>query len=428
MAQSANGYRAMNVLTSSWKHARGFISQTLDSMEEQQRDGATSDAYQVYRWCVWETTAPCTHDCNDCPFKGVIKGQWSDGSPRTFESACKMDSPQPGVGKLKFTDGFVAIEDSVARFRKLSRRVWESQQESKRPSLEGLVYDNWDEERFEIDWWDPKPEYGEFYAWVDQGSTNPFAIGLVQLLDADVTVYDEDDEPIYTVPEGAYVLFDEIYIEDVGNVTPGKMFLEKLWHWESKHPGFIDNLIPPMGLTRIFRDVAARSLALDWARLVKHLGPTFEGEDGETYETFNIPMIAFGNKDVLLGISHVYETVIGRGRQYADRMRCPEFLDELGGYEWPNTNGVLNKTRPVKENDHHMDGMRYLHWGLHLLSRKRKPILTGVAHARPLRMKTQPDQLMAELTQLQGVPEQMAPSGRLGPIVAVGRRSRGTGF
>jgi hypothetical protein len=47
----------MNVSTS-WKKTRGFVSELIGLVDEAMRDGNTPP-YEVYRWCVFETTQQC---------------------------------------------------------------------------------------------------------------------------------------------------------------------------------------------------------------------------------------------------------------------------------------------------------------------------------------------------------------------------------
>lgn len=340
MAQSKYGFPAMNILTSSWKKPKGFVSKLIDECTEAERENA-QPPYQVYRWCVWETTEPCIEDCSACPFANVKKGEWEDGSPRSFESACKRGSPVPGTGKLKFTDGFVSVEDAVARFRKLPRRVWESQQESKRPTLEGLVYDLFDEDLHTVEYWDPLPELGAIYVGLDFGGTAPHAAGFWQELRVPVTYKNRE------LPVGATVRFDEVHIKDVGNAEFGRRVNERVQMWSIERPGF--------KVESFFGDPAARAAREEFRALSK-LGA---GVD--------IHVRYRGHVDVENRIALVYERM-ANDLIYIDRARCPEFMEEIGGYD-----RNANTGRPIKEDDHHMDEMGYVHWNIHVDRRRGNP-------------------------------------------------------
>lgn len=345
MAQSKDGYRAMNVLTSSWKKPKGFVSQLVDEVRQAEL-GGERPPYQVYRWCVWETTERCAHDCEACPFGDVVKGEWQDGTRRTFEAACKRGSPEPGVGKLKFTDGFVSLDDALGRFRKLSRRMWEAQQESKRPTMEGLIYDVFDPDRHTVERWDPDPAFGVIDCGVDFGGTVPHACTFWQHLDVEIEHHGR------RIPVGAHVLFDEVYVTG-GNAEFAKAINAKIDYWRSEHPGF--------QVSAFYGDPAARAAREDFAALPSlGLGEAIRIRFSGGPDTVD-PGIAMIRDQMELDML------------YADEARCTNWFDEVGGYERSETTG-----KPVKDADHLMDAMRYRFWTRHAMSRRRG---TGTEHA-----------------------------------------------
>jgi len=338
MAQSKNGYRAMNVLTSSWKKPRGFVSTLIDDVRKAEVNDERPP-YQVYRWCVWETTERCDHDCAACPFADVVQGQWEDGSKRTFESACKKGSPDPKLGKLKFTDGFVEIEDALARFRKLPRRVWEAQQESKRPTLEGLIYDVFDQDMHSLERWDPDPMHGVIDVGLDFGGTVPHGATFWQHLDVEV------EHRGRRYPAGAHILFDEVYVTG-GNVDFARAINGKIDYWRTEHYEF--------RVESFYGDPAARAAREDFAALPS-LGA------GEAIRV----KFSGGPDTVDPGIAMIRD-FMERDLLYADEARCTNWFDEVGGYERSETTG-----KPVKDADHLMDAMRYRFWTRHAMSRRR---------------------------------------------------------
>lgn len=394
MAQGKNGYRAMNVLTSSWKKPKGFVSQLVDEATEAARQGSLPP-YQLYRWCVWETTERCDADCSACPFADVRKGEWEDGSPRTFESACKRGSPEQGTGKLKHTDGFVSVEDAVGRFRKLPRRVWDAQQESRRPTMEGLIYDVFDEDRHTVERWDPLPENGDVVVGLDFGGSVPHAAGFWQFLDHDVRVGAK------LVPRGAGVRFDEVDVKDVGNVEFGRLVNRKVDAWQAEHPGF--------RVVSFFGDPAAKAAREDFRALSRH------GAGDDVVVRYR------GHVDVDPRIALVYERM-ALDLVYVDSVRCPEWMEEVSGYERnPNTG------RPYKEDDHHMDETGYVFWNRHVDSRRdRGPGQIPRAAHRPRAVRTRGDErvwdplALAEVGEPRAAPSEGDPS----PLVAFAPRRR----
>lgn len=334
-------YRAQNWLTSSWKKPRGLVTKLFDEIAEAARLGRRAP-YQVYRWCVFETTQPCEHDCSACPFSDHIKGKWEDGSPRSFEQVCKKGSRFEDEGRLKHSDGFIPLEDTINKFMRLGRRVWEAQQESKRPTAEGLVYEVFDEDIHGLTMWKPDPELGPVDIGLDFGGKNPFAAVFTQTLNVGVTF---DGKKI---PEGAVVQFDEIYETGIGNITFGLMINRKILQWDVQCPGFIDNLVA------FYRDPAAKSAAIDLKQLSNH------GNGDPEYRS--IPTIARGRVEVDQSIAYVAEQV-DEGYFYLDTERCPETLNEFLSYEYPEGK---NAGQPIKENDHAMDALRYRFWNVKL--------------------------------------------------------------
>lgn len=340
MAQSSLGYRGQNLLTSSWKLPRGLITEIKAQVAAAVRAGSRP-SHDVYHWCVYETTQQCPHDCNACPFADVVRGKrqigmQDDGTPimvdRTFEWTCKRESPVEGLGKLKLAEGFQTLEDAVRRFASLSPRMWESQQESRKPTAEGLVYDCFDEATMTCERWEPHPGYGDIILHADFGGTNPFAIGFWQHLRVDVLLDDQ------RFSEGTWVLFDEVYTtETSGNVEVGKQVNAKIEEWGMAFPGF--------AVTRIWRDPAAKAAAEDWKKL-----PAYNA--GGALDTRRT-----GGLKVEDRIGLCYDLILD-DKLVVDAVRCPYFLDEIGAYEQDPITG-----KPVKEGDHHMDGMGYAIYG-----------------------------------------------------------------
>lgn len=346
-------YRAQNWLTSSWKKPRGLVTQLFDEISEANRAGRRAP-YQVYRWCVFETTQPCPHDCSVCPFSEMIKDKWTNGEDRTFEQVCKQGSRVPGEGRLKRSDGFIPLEDTLGKFMRLGRRVWEAQQESKRPTAEGLVYEVFDEDIHGIEGWSPDLQWGPIDLGLDFGGKNPFAALFFQVLDVQVNWCNLHGankcvcRDVKKLPEGAVIIFDEVYQAQIGNVTFGLMINDRIIHWDQEFPGFAQCI------TGIYRDPAAKAAAIDLKQLNNH------GQGDPRYRS--IPTQALGGVEVDVSIAHVEEQITD-GYLYLDTNRCPETLNEFLSYEYPDGK---NAGQPVKENDHAMDAMRYRMWNAHL--------------------------------------------------------------
>lgn len=334
-------YKAQNWLTSSWKKPRGLVTKLFDEIAEAERE-QRRPPYAVYRWCVFETTQRCEHDCDACPFAEIIKDKWTDGSSRSFEQVCKMGSRVPGEGRLKRSDGFIPVDDTLGKFQRLPRRVWEAQQESKRPTAEGLVYEVFDEDIHCIEGWMPDPMYGPVDVGIDFGGKNPFAALFFQTLNVEV------DHRGKRLPEGAVIQFDEVYEAGIGNVTFGLLINDKINKWDMEYDGkFSQNI------TTFYRDPAAKAAAIDLKQLPNH------GQGDPRYKS--IPTRSLGGVEVDTRIAHVEEQISG-GWYYLDSERCENTLNEFLSYEYPEGK---NTGQPKKENDHAMDALGYRFWGDH---------------------------------------------------------------
>ncbi|MHC4657827.1 MAG: phage terminase large subunit family protein [Planctomycetota bacterium] len=121
----------------------------------------------VFKWCLWEVVEKCTgRSCSQCPL-------WND---------CQ--------GKAKCTDGYLKIDDCITAMRRASRAGWEAEMLCKRPSLENVVFDEFDPARHvqPVDY-----DAGlALYRTLDFGFVNPFVCLWIQV-DGDgvVRVIDE---------------------------------------------------------------------------------------------------------------------------------------------------------------------------------------------------------------------------------------------
>ncbi len=142
----------------------------------------------VFKWCVWEVIEKCTdRNCSQCPL-------WGD---------CQ--------GKARVADGYLKIDDCVTQMRRASRAGWEAEMLCKRPSLENVVFDEFDVERHvrPLDY-DPNLP---LYRTLDFGFVNPFVCLWIQVDNAGVVrVIDE-----YVLSRATI----DVHAVEVKNRTPG---------------------------------------------------------------------------------------------------------------------------------------------------------------------------------------------------------------
>jgi len=121
----------------------------------------------VFKWCMWEVIEKCTHrSCSQCPL-------WGDCG-----------------GRAKRAGGYLKIDDCITQMRRASRAGFESEMLCKRPSLENVVFDDFDPAVHvqPVDYDGDLP----LYRAIDFGFVNPFVCLWLQVDSAGcVRVFDE---------------------------------------------------------------------------------------------------------------------------------------------------------------------------------------------------------------------------------------------
>jgi hypothetical protein len=110
----------------------------------------------VFKWCVWEVIEKCAdRNCSQCPL-------WSDCQGRA-RNAC----------------GYLKIDDCITQMRRSSRACWEAEMLCKRPSLENVVFDEFDP-AIHVQAVDYDPNI-PLYRALDFGFVNPFVCLWIQV-------------------------------------------------------------------------------------------------------------------------------------------------------------------------------------------------------------------------------------------------------
>ena len=142
----------------------------------------------VFKWGIWEVIEKCTdRNCSQCPL-------WTD---------CE--------GKAKQAEGYLKIDDCITQMRRASRAGWEAEMLCKRPSLENVVFDEFDVERHikPVDY-DPNLP---LYRALDFGFVNPFVCLWIQVDSAGVVrVIDEYVRSRATI---------DVHVDEIKSRTPG---------------------------------------------------------------------------------------------------------------------------------------------------------------------------------------------------------------
>jgi len=121
----------------------------------------------VFKWCVWEVIENCTdRNCSRC----------------SLDADCQ--------GKAKRAHGYLKIEDCITQMRRASRAGWEAEMLCKKPSLENVVFDEFDS-AVHVQPVDYDPNL-PLYRTLDFGFVNPFVCLWIQVDKAGVVrVIDE---------------------------------------------------------------------------------------------------------------------------------------------------------------------------------------------------------------------------------------------
>ncbi len=142
----------------------------------------------VFKWCVWEVIEKCTdRSCSQCSL-------WGD---------CQ--------GKAKSANGYLKIDDCITQMRRASRAGWEAEMLCKRPSLENVVFDEFDPARH-VQPVDYDPNLAVYRA-LDFGFVNPFVCLWIQVDSAGVVrVIDEYVRSRATI---------DVHVDEIKSRTPG---------------------------------------------------------------------------------------------------------------------------------------------------------------------------------------------------------------
>jgi hypothetical protein len=117
---------------------------------------ASRDGVPVFKWCLWEVIERCTgRGCSQCPL-------WGDCG-----------------GRAKGADGYLKIDDCITQMRRASRAGWEAEMLCKKPSLENVVFAEFDPAVHikPVDYDAELP----LYRALDFGFVNPFVCLWIQV-------------------------------------------------------------------------------------------------------------------------------------------------------------------------------------------------------------------------------------------------------
>lgn len=257
---------------------------------------ATSSGVPVFKWCLWETIEKCSgRSCSQCPLSGDCQGR--------AKSAC----------------GYLKIDDCITQMRRSSRAGWESEMLCIRPSLDNVVFSEFDP-AVHVRPLDYDPNL-PLYRTLDFGFINPFVCLWIQVdHDGVVRVIDEYVRSRATI---------DAHAEQVKARTP----------------------CPGEQVTATFCDPAgAGSNDITGTSAVREL------------RTLGIAT-RYRRSGILEGIELIRRAIrCGDGRSsLVISPRCPRLIEALQCYHYPDASGAAAGELPLKDGiyDHPIDALRY---------------------------------------------------------------------
>jgi hypothetical protein len=149
---------------------------------------AASAGTPIFKWCVWEVIENCPQErsCSRCPLNNDCQG------------------------KARKATGYLKIEDVLAQMRRSSRAAFESEMLCLRPSLENVVFAEFDPD-IHISPVDYNPAL-PLYRAIDFGFVNPFVCLWIQIDGSGVVrVIDEYVKSRQTI---------DVHADEIKNRTP----------------------------------------------------------------------------------------------------------------------------------------------------------------------------------------------------------------
>lgn len=328
MDKNGRPIHAIDVLTSSRKFAKGLLQELLDDHEEARRNN-TIPRYKVYKWGIAETIAKVpncryimpagTPEDQLCACRKIVKGKMPDGTPRSLEKICN--------GRFARSDGWRPLNpDIIGKFLSNSPAMWEAQQECRKPAAEGLILANFSKETHGIRGWNPNPEYGKIYLGIDAGGTNAHSAHWYQYTDVNVSCSDYEGR-WKIVPKNSYVVFDEVYVAEVGNNDFAKSIKAVEIDWKRKIAFF--------EVSERYMDIAAKAARIDFRK------------------THQLPTTWRVTREIEAHIEKIVE-VVDEDRIFVDVDRCPMWIAEAEAWQRDPSTG-----KQIDTFNHAMSDARY---------------------------------------------------------------------
>lgn len=165
--QSSHNITGAMEMISTMHRPYGLMQKLISQANQNQGTPQSGNQTKLFKWCIWETIEKCTdRSCSTCPL-------WVD---------C--------AGKAKQANGYLKIDDCITMMRRASRAGWQAEMLCKKPSLENVVFDEFDP-AIHVKPVDYNPNL-PLYRSIDFGFVHPFVCLWIQVDDkGTVRVIDE---------------------------------------------------------------------------------------------------------------------------------------------------------------------------------------------------------------------------------------------
>jgi hypothetical protein len=286
--QSKNDVTAGMELISTMHRPYGIMQREVSA--------AAGAGVPIFKWCIWETIEKCTgRNCSRCPL-------WGD---------CR--------GRAKAACGYLQIDDCITQMRRSSRAGWEAEMLCIKPSLENVVFGEFDPAIHvkAVDYHASLP----LYRALDFGFVNPFVCLWIQVdEEGRVRVIDEYVRSRATI---------DVHAEQMKARTPGTE--------EQVTATFCD----PAGTSQ--SDITGTSVV----RELRGLGIATRCRRSGVLEGIELIRRAIRSGD---GSSSL---VISP--------RCPRLIEAMQCYHYPDSGRAASGELPFKDgvHDHPIDALRY---------------------------------------------------------------------
>lgn len=354
--------KPQDIATSTRKGPNGRMQQLIDEIEAAVTAGFKPPR-ALYVWCIKETASQvknCQVACPElpsgerCECHTIRKGTWEDGTPRLLSDVCK--------GDFHRSRGWQPYGDVVKQFTENDADTFEVQQLCAKPEMRHHYVPTWDDNRHLIRDFEPDPENGPIFQAVDWGGTNPHAVNWYQLLkfEVEATAWRLEDgvKQRVRIKEGTIVVFDEIYISEIGNDRLGDLVL-------AKERDYIRRWGPRWSVYERYADPQGKAARADWK--AKGLKCSWRATR-EFDEHIKLVMDLFDDDAI---------RVVGE--------KCPMFVREIK--EWradPNTG------KQIDTFNHCMSEFRYLLANVKKIRNKVLGVLVQLPTARDIRRNAMP--------------------------------------